>query len=304
MIYNNIEALIGHTPVLKLGRIVSEEMAEVYLKLEFYNPGGSVKDRAALEMLRVLEEEGKLRPGMTIVEPTSGNTGISAAMLAAAKGYRLILVMPETMSAERRQMMSAYGAEFLLTDGAKGMSGAIEKAQELVAEKGYLSLYQFDNPANPRSHEKSTAKEIISDFDRLDAFVAGVGTGGTLSGTASVLRSHYEDIRVVAVEPAESAVLSGENPGAHKIQGIGAGFVPGNFRRELTDEVVKVPTAEAFAMTALLAEKEGLFLGISSGAAVWAALETARNLGRGKKVLALAPDSGHKYLSMEGLFRK
>lgn len=304
MICDNIEALIGHTPVLKLNRLVSGEMAEVYVKLEFYNPGGSVKDRAALEMIRDLEERGKLRPGMTIVEPTSGNTGISAAMLAAAKGYRLILVMPETMSAERRQMMSAYGAEFLLTEGAKGMRGAIEKAEELIAEKGYLSLYQFDNPANPRAHEKSTAKEILSDFDHLDAFVAGVGTGGTLSGTAKGLKSHYGDIRIVAVEPAESAVLSGEASGPHKIQGIGAGFVPGNYSEQLTDEVFRVSTEEAFAMTLLLGEKEGLFVGISSGAAVYAALETAKKLGSGRKVLALAPDSGHKYLSMEGLFRR
>lgn len=304
MIYSTIESLIGHTPVIKLNRIVQPSMADVYVKLEFYNPGGSIKDRAAAEMIRVLESSGQLRPGMTIVEPTSGNTGISAAMIAAAKGYRMILVMPETMSAERRQIMAAYGAEFILTEGSKGMRGAIEKTEELVREKGYLTLAQFSNPANATSHEHSTAAEIIADFEQLDAFVSAIGTGGTLTGNAKILKSHYKNIRIIGVEPQESAVISGGSAGAHQIQGIGAGFIPDNLDCNLLDQTLCISTAQAFETTALLAEQEGLFLGISSGAAVAAALQTAEALGPQKKVLAIAPDSGHKYLSMKGLFRE
>lgn len=304
MIYQTIESLIGHTPVLKLNRIVRPSMADIYLKLEFYNPGGSIKDRAAAEMIRSLESSGRLKPGMTIVEPTSGNTGISAAMIAAAKGYRIILVMPETMSAERRQIMAAYGAEFILTDGAKGMRGAIEKTEELVREKGYLTLAQFSNPSNAAAHEEHTATEILSDFEQLDAFISAIGTGGTLTGNAKILKAHYKDIRIIGVEPQESAVISGGSAGPHQIQGIGAGFIPKSLNCDLLDQTVSVSTAQAFETTALLAEQEGLFLGISSGAAVAAALQIADSLGPGKQVLAIAPDSGHKYLSMEGVFHR
>lgn len=302
MIYQKIEDLIGHTPILKLNHLTDSSMSDIYVKLEFYNPGNSIKDRAAAEMIRSLEESGQLSPGMTIIEPTSGNTGISAAMLAAAKGYRLILVMPDTMSAERRQILSAYGAELVLTDGSQGMKGALEKTEELVREKGYLTLAQFSNPSNALAHEKTTALEIIEDFEQLDAFVSGIGTGGTLSGNAKTLKAHYPDIRIVGVEPEESAVISGHPAGPHKIQGIGAGFIPSILDQDLLNETMTVSDSEAFEMTSLLAKKEGLFLGISSGAALAASLRLAKQLGKGKKILTIAPDSGHKYLSTPGLF--
>ena len=302
MIYNNIIELIGKTPIVKLNNLVDGNSAEVYVKLEYFNPSGSVKDRAALGMIEDFEKRGILSKDKTIVEPTSGNTGIGIAMIAAAKGYKVVLVMPDTLSVERRRMLSAYGAELLLTDGTKGMKEAIRVANELVETKGYVILSQFDNEANPIYHRETTGEEIKNDFDSLDAFVAGVGTGGTVNGVAQVLKSAYNDIKIVAVEPQKSPVISGGNPGPHKLQGIGAGFVPQNYDAKLVDEVVQATEEDAFKVAVDLARKEGIFVGISSGAAVHVALEEAKKLGKGKKVLVIAPDGGNRYLSIEGLF--
>lgn len=301
MIYNNILDLVGKTPIVKLNNIVSDDMAEIYVKLEYFNPSGSVKDRAALGMLNSLEEKGILTKDKVIVEPTSGNTGIGIAMIAATKGYKVVLVMPDTLSVERRRMMSAYGAELILTDGTKGMKEAIRVAKELVEEKGYVMPSQFDNSANPDYHRKTTAVEILEDFNSLDAFVAGVGTGGTITGVADVIKEKLNS-KIVAVEPKESPVISGGTPGPHKIQGIGAGFIPENYDGKLVDEVIQVSQVDAFAMAKELGQKEGVFVGISSGAAVVAAIEVAKKLGKGKKVLTILPDSGNRYLSIDGLF--
>lgn len=302
MIYNNILELIGKTPIVKLNNLTDDTMAEVYVKLEYFNPSGSVKDRAALGMIEDFEKRGILTKGKTIVEPTSGNTGIGIAMIAAAKGYKVVLVMPDTLSVERRRMLSAYGAELVLTDGTKGMKEAIRVANELVEQKGYIMPSQFDNVANPNYHRETTGEEIKADFEKLDAFVAGVGTGGTINGVAQVLKKSYDEIKVVAVEPEKSPVISGGNPGAHKLQGIGAGFVPQNYDAKLVDEVVQATEEDAFKTTVDLARKEGIFVGISSGAAVYVALEVAKKLGKGKKVVVIAPDSGNRYLSIDGLF--
>lgn len=302
MVYESILDLIGKTPSVRLNKIVEEDMAEIYVKLECFNPSGSVKDRAALGMIRDLAMAGKLPKGSTIVEPTSGNTGIGIAMIGAVKGYKVVLTMPDTLSVERRRMLSAYGAELVLTEGAKGMKGAIEKAQELVELEGYIMLSQFDNESNPKIHKHTTAMEILDDFSNLDAVVAGVGTGGTVSGVAEGMKNAMPNIRIVAVEPAESAVLSGNAPSPHKIQGIGAGFVPENYNADLIDEVMPVAEKEAFEITKKLATEEGIFVGISSGAAVWAALQVAKKLGKGKRVLAILPDGGNRYLSIDGLF--
>ena len=302
MIYENIVDLIGKTPSVRLNHIVSEDMAEVYVKLEYFNPTGSIKDRAAMQMVKEMVLSGQLKKGDTIVEPTSGNTGIGIAMIGAAKGYKVVLTMPDTLSVERRRMLSAYGAELVLTDGTKGMNGAIEKAKELVAEKGYIMLSQFDNPANPLIHRLTTGQEILEDFANLDAFVAGIGTGGTISGVAEAIKDTMPGVRIIGIEPNNSNVLNGGKAGPHKLQGIGAGFIPENLNRALVDQVMEISAEEAFEMTRKLAQEEGLFVGISSGAAVEAALRVGKELGKGKRVLVIAPDGGSRYLSIEGLF--
>lgn len=298
MIYKSIDQMIGNTPIIKLDKLPNN-YAEVFVKLEFFNPGGSVKDRIAKKMIEELEVNGKLKKGDTIVEPTSGNTGIGIAMVGSAKGYKVVLTMPDSMSIERRKILQAYGAELVLTEGAKGMKGAIEKAEELASNDGYVILHQFDNENNYKAHEETTVMEIINDFpDGIDAFVAGVGTGGTITGVSNILKEKYQDIKIVAVEPKDSAVLSGGKPGPHKIQGIGAGFIPSILKVNNIDEVITVSNDEAFDTARNLAKEYGLFLGVSSGAAINAALKLAENLGEGKKIVVIAPDNGERYLSM------
>lgn len=295
---NSILDFVGKTPIVKLQRMVPEDSAEVYVKLESFNPGGSVKDRIAKAMIEDAVKEGRLKEGQTIIEPTSGNTGIGLAMVGAAKGFPVIIVMPDTMSVERRKLMAAYGAKLILTPGADGMNGAIKKAKELAEENGYYMPMQFDNPSNPATHEKTTGVEIVDFFSNgLDAFVAGVGTGGTLTGAGKALKKSFPDIDIIAVEPTESPVLKGGKPGPHKIQGIGAGFVPGVLDTDIYQEIFEVPSEKALETGRLVAQKEGLLVGISSGAAIYAAIETAKKLGKGKKVLAIAPDTGERYLS-------
>lgn len=298
-IAKDVSELIGHTPMVRLGRLATPEMAEVLVKLEQFNPGGSVKDRICLSMIEAAEEKGLLKKGSTIIEPTSGNTGIGLAMISAARGYKCVLTMPETMSMERRQILRAYGAEIVLTEGAKGMKGAIEKAEELSKKSPDSFMpQQFRNPANPDAHRKTTAKEILEAVDgKIDAFVAGVGTGGTITGVGEALKKHNPKIRIVAVEPKKSPVLSGGQPGPHKIQGIGAGFLPEVLNRQIIDEIVQVDDDDAARTSNALAKDEGIFAGISSGAAVWAALKVAKELGRGKRVVAILPDTGERYLS-------
>ncbi|MEK3806576.1 MULTISPECIES: cysteine synthase A [Metabacillus] len=295
---NSIHELVGETPIVKLNRIVDENSADVYLKLEFMNPGSSVKDRIALAMIEAAEEKGLLKEGDTIIEPTSGNTGIGLAMVAAAKGIKAILVMPETMSMERRNLLRAYGAELVLTPGPEGMGGAIRKAEELAKEHGYFMPQQFKNEANPEVHRRTTGPEIVSQMGgQLDAFIAGIGTGGTITGAGEVLKEAYPDIKIYAVEPADSPVLSGGKPGPHKIQGIGAGFVPDILKTDIYDGVIQVKNEEAFEVARKAAREEGLLGGISSGAAIKAALQVAKELGKGKKVLAIIPSNGERYLS-------
>lgn len=298
-IYNSITELVGKTPVIKLNSIVPEGSAEVYVKLEAFNPGSSVKDRIALRMIEDAEKAGTIKPGDTIVEPTSGNTGIGLAWVGAAKGYKVIIVMPETMSLERRKIIQAYGAELVLTPGSEGMKGAIAKAKEVAAEKNGWVPLQFANPSNPAVHEATTGAEIIEAFGPkgLDAFVAGVGTGGTVSGVSHALKKANPDIKVYAVEADESAVLSGEKPGPHKIQGISAGFIPDTLDTKSYDDVIRVTSDDAIVTSRNLGGKEGFLAGISSGAAIFAAIEKAKELGKGKKVLALLPDNGERYLS-------
>ena len=298
MIYNSMLDLIGKTPILKLNNMVGENSADVYVKLEKFNPGGSVKDRAALGMIEKAEELGILKEGSTIIEPTSGNTGIAIAMIGRVKGYKVIIVMPETMSKERRDLIKAYGAELILTEGAKGVKGAIAKATELVDNYGYFMPQQFENIANPNKHYETTADEILEDIKDLDAFVAGVGTGGTITGVAKKLKENIKTLKVVAVEPEKSQVLAGKGPGAHKIQGIGAGFIPSIYKGEYVDEIIPVSDQDAINTAVEFARKEGILIGISSGAALFAALQVAKKLGKGKKVLAIAPDGGEKYISM------
>ncbi|MCC2529854.1 cysteine synthase A [Bacillus halotolerans] len=296
---NSITELIGNTPIVKLNRLVDENSADVYLKLEYMNPGSSVKDRIGLAMIEAAEKEGKLKAGDTIIEPTSGNTGIGLAMVAAAKGLKAILVMPDTMSMERRNLLRAYGAELVLTPGAEGMKGAIKKAEELAEKHGYFVPQQFNNPSNPEIHRQTTGKEIVEQFgaDRLDAFVAGIGTGGTITGAGEVLKEAYPSVKIYAVEPSDSPVLSGGKPGPHKIQGIGAGFVPDILNTEVYDEIFPVKNEEAFEYARRAAREEGILGGISSGAAIYAAIEVAKKLGKGKKVLAIIPSNGERYLS-------
>ncbi|MBH8584380.1 MAG: cysteine synthase A [Thermoactinomyces vulgaris] len=296
---NNILELIGETPLVKLNRIVGKTDADVYLKLEFFNPGGSVKDRIALSMIEEAEKRGELKPGSTILEPTSGNTGIGLAMVAAAKGYRAVLVMPDTMSVERRNLLRAYGAELVLTPGAEGMKGAIQKAKEIHEQHpDYFVPQQFENPDNVKAHFENTAREIVEQTGgELDAFVAGIGTGGTITGVGRVLKEKYPHVHVVAVEPSNSPVLSGGKPGPHKIQGIGAGFVPKILDTDIYDEVLQVDNEEAFEWARRAAREEGILVGISSGAAIASAVKIARRLGEGKKVVAVVPSNGERYLS-------
>lgn len=297
---NNIFELIGQTPVVRLNKLPEEGSAEVWVKLEYFNPGGSVKDRIGLSMIEAAEKAGKLKEGSVIVEPTSGNTGVGLAMVAAAKGYKLILVMPETMSVERRSLFKIFGADFVLTPGHEGMKGAVKRAQELVAENpNYFMPQQFENPANPEAHRKTTALEILEQMGDLDAFVAGVGSGGTLTGVGEVLKEKNPAVQVIAVEPDASPVLSGGTPAPHKIQGIGAGFVPAVLNQKVYNEVIRVTNDDAFKTARRLAAEEGILAGISSGAAVFAALQVAKRLGRGKKVLVVAPDTGERYISSE-----
>ena len=296
-IYHSITELIGQTPIVKLNHLVPEDSAEVYVKLEFFNPGGSVKDRIALSMIEKAERDGLLKPGDTIIEPTSGNTGIGLAMVGVAKGYKVIIVMPETMSIERRLLMKGYGAELLLTPGKDGISGSIKEAKRLAAENDYFLPLQFENPANPSIHEKTTGHEIQEAFgvNGLDAFIAGIGTGGTISGAE--LKRVYPAIEIIGVEPAESAILEGKEAGPHKIQGIGTGFVPDTLDTSVYDRVVSVTGDQALATAREVGKKEGILVGISSGAAIAAALAEAKVLGKGKKVLAVVPDNGERYLS-------
>ncbi len=298
--------LIGNTPMVKLNKLAGENSAEVWVKLEGFNPGGSVKDRPALAMIEDAERRGKLRKGMKIVEPTSGNTGIGLAMVAAVKGYPVILTMPESMTVERRRLLEAYGAELVLTPADKGMKGAIAKADELAASGSeYYKPDQFGNPANPQVHRRTTAKEIV-DFiggRPVAAFVAGVGTGGTITGVGEVLRRKFKGLKVYAVEPSASPVLSGGKPGPHPIQGIGAGFVPSILNTRVYDEIIQVANADATETARRLAHEEGLLAGISSGAACWAALQVAARLGRGKRVVTVFPDGGERYLTT-GLFER
>lgn len=301
-IYTSADQLIGKTPLLELTHIEKALglKAKILAKLEYLNPAGSVKDRVAKAMIDDAEEKGLLKPGSVIIEPTSGNTGIGLAAVAAARGYRIIIVMPDTMSVERRQLMKAYGAELVLTDGAKGMKGAIEKAEELSAEiPGSFVPGQFVNHANPAVHRRTTGPEIYEDTDgQVDIFVAGVGTGGTITGVGEYLKSRNPDIRVVAVEPAASAVLSGGSAGSHKIQGIGAGFVPEVLNTKIYDEVIGVTNEDAFETGRQIGRLEGVLVGISSGAAAWAAIEMARRPeNRGKTIVTLLPDTGDRYLS-------
>ncbi len=298
-IVNSVLDLVGQTPIVKLNNLSDENSADVYLKLEYFNPGSSVKDRIALAMVEAAEKSGQLKAGDTIIEPTSGNTGIGLALVASAKGYRAILVMPETMSLERRNLLRAYGAELVLTPGPDGMKGAIAKAEELAKENGYLLPQQFTNQANPEVHRETTGPEIVEAFgdDTLDAFVAGIGTGGTITGAGAVLREKYPEIKIYAVEPKDSPVLSGGKPGPHKIQGIGAGFVPEVLNTELYEQVIQITTEDAFEYARLTGKKEGILSGISAGAAIAAAIQVAKELGKGKKVLAIIPDNGERYLS-------
>lgn len=298
---NSIVELIGNTPLVKLNRVSNPDHADIYLKLEFFNPGSSVKDRIALAMIESAEKDGKLKPGSTIIEPTSGNTGIGLAMVAAAKGYKAILVMPETMSMERRNLLRAYGAELILTPGPEGMGGAIRKATELANENAdYFMPQQFENPANPKIHRETTGQELLAQAEELggiDAFVSGIGTGGTITGAGQVLKEKYPNIQIVAVEPSASPVLSGGKPGPHKIQGIGAGFVPSILNTEIYDQIITVENEEAFEVSRRVAKEEGILGGISSGAAIFAALKVAEKLGKGKKVVAVIPSNGERYLS-------
>jgi cysteine synthase A len=296
--------LIGNTPLIKLNKLPHAEDAEVWAKLEGFNPGGSVKDRPALAMIVDAEKKGLLKKGMKIVEPTSGNTGIGLAMVAAVKGYTIVLTMPESMTIERRRLLEAFGAELVLTPADKGMKGAIAKADELLASgKEYYKPDQFGNPANPQAHRRTTAKEILEQMGtkRIDAFVAGVGTGGTITGVGEVLRKKFKDITIYAVEPTASPVLSGGKPGPHPIQGIGAGFVPEILNTDVYDGIIQVTQDDAAETTRRLAQEEGILVGISSGAACWASLQVAKKLGKGSRVVTVLPDVGDRYMTM-GIF--
>jgi cysteine synthase A len=297
-VYDNVLDLVGNTPIVKLNNLTDENMADIYVKLEYFNPGSSVKDRIAKSMIEAAEKEGKIKPGDTIVEPTSGNTGVGLAYVAAAKGYKVVITMPETFSIERRKLMQGYGATLVLTPGSEGMKGAIKKATELSKENGWFMPLQFDNPANVKAHI-NTGKEIIDAFgvSGIDAFVAGVGTGGTITGAGGELKRVYPNLQIFAVEAADSPVLSGGAPGPHKLQGISPGFVPSILNTEIYDEILPVTNDEGIETARLVAHKEGLLVGISAGAAIFQALNVAKRLGKGKKVLAIVPDNAERYLS-------
>ncbi|ENJ9654957.1 cysteine synthase A [Clostridium botulinum] len=304
MLYESSIDLIGNTPMFKLNNMKEEDMGDVYVKLEKFNPGGSIKDRAALGMIEEAEKMGKIKPGDIIVEPTSGNTGIGLAMVGRLKGYKVIIVMPDSMSIERRNMIKAYGAELVLTEGNKGMTGAIEKAEELARDKkGYFIPQQFSNRANSKKHYETTAVEILKDVEDLDVFVASVGTGGTIAGIGRRLKEFNKNIKVVAVEPHNSPVISGGKAAPHKIQGIGAGFVPEVYEKDVVDEVVTITDEESYEYARRFGTEEGILVGISSGANIAAAIKIAKKLGKGKKVVTVAPDGGEKYIST-GLYDK
>lgn len=294
-----VTQIIGNTPVVKLRNVVDDDAADIYVKLEYQNPGGSVKDRIALAMIEKAEREGKIKPGDTIVEPTSGNTGIGLAFVCAAKGYKAVFTMPETMSQERRNLLKAYGAELVLTPGSEAMKGAIKKAKELKEEHDYFEPQQFENPANPEIHELTTGPELVEQFEgrQIDAFLAGVGTGGTLSGVGKGLKKEYPNVEIVAIEPEASPVLSGGEPGPHKLQGLGAGFVPDTLNTEVYDSIIKVGNDTAMDMARRVAREEGILAGISSGAAIYAAIQKAKELGKGKTVVTVLPSNGERYLS-------
>lgn len=300
MILNNISETVGKTPLVRLNNMVDEDSAEILVKIEFFNPSSSVKDRASLYMIEGAEKEGLLKKGGTIIEPTSGNTGIGLAMIGAAKGYKVILVMPDTMSVERRRLMEAYGAQIILTDGAKGMAGSVELAKKLAKENNYFMPNQFGNEYNLLAHYETTAIEILEDTDGiLDAFVAGVGTGGTITGAGKRLKEHDKNIMLVAVQPSKSPVLTGGAPGGHKIQGIGANFIPEIYSKELVDEVLSIDEEAAYSYARRIAKEEGILCGISSGANVAAASIIAKRLGKGKRVVTVLPDTGERYLSTD-----
>lgn len=301
-VVNNVTELIGGTPLVRLNRLAQEGSADIYLKLEYQNPGSSVKDRIAISIVEEAEREGLLKPGGTIVEATSGNTGIGLALVAAAKGYKAVIVMPETMSLERRNLLRAYGAELVLTPGSEGMNGAVKKADEILKENpSYFPSEQFKNKANVKIHRETTGPEIIEAIESiggpLDAFIAGIGTGGTITGAGEVLKSKYPDVKIYAVEPAASPILAGGKPGPHKIQGIGANFIPEILNQDIYDEIIHVENDEAFETARRVAKEEGILSGISSGAAVFAALKVAKDLGPGKKVVVIIPSNGERYLS-------
>ncbi|HZX49296.1 MAG TPA: cysteine synthase A [Nitrospirota bacterium] len=304
-IHNNAIELIGNTPMVRINKIPGLTGGNVYAKMELFNPGGSIKDRICLSMIEAAEKAGRLSPGDTIIEPTSGNTGIGLALVAAVKGYKAILVMPESMSTERFGLLSSFGAEVVLTSAIDGMKGSIIEAERLLKENpGYFMPDQFSNPANPEAHRRTTAPEIWDDMNgEVDAFVAAVGTGGTITGVGEVLKARNKNIRIVAVEPASSPVISGGSPGPHKIQGIGAGFIPSVLNRNIIDEIIPVTDDEAFETAKLLSKEEGLMVGISSGANVFAAMKVAKNLGAGKNVVTVLCDTGERYISIEKYFR-
>ncbi|GAB4535213.1 MAG: cysteine synthase A [Thermodesulfovibrionia bacterium] len=295
---NSVLELIGNTPMVRINKLTGMDSADVYAKIEFFNPCGSVKDRISLLMIEEAERQGRLKRGDTIIEPTSGNTGIGLAFVCAAKGYRLVLTMPETMSIERRNMLKAFGAELILTHGERDMAGAVEKAQELADEMGYFQPQQFKNPMNPEAHRRGTAIEILNQVGKIDAFVAGVGTGGTITGIGEVLKERFGDkVRIVAVEPSKSPVLSGGKQGLHEIQGIGAGFIPDILNMEIIDEIIQVSDEDAYEMTRRIIREEGILCGISSGANLFASIRVAKELGSGKRVVTIFPDTGERYIS-------
>jgi cysteine synthase A len=299
LIVDNIYNLIGNTPIIHLQHLSTEKIAEIYLKLEWFNPGGSVKDRIAKNMIETAEKEGLLKKGDTIIEPTSGNTGIGIAMIGASKGYKTILVMPESLSVERQKILKGYGANLILTPAEGGMAASVKMAKTLSKQNGYFMPMQFNNINNPIAHMKTTALEIISDIPDVDCFVASVGTGGTITGVGTVLKKHNPNISIKAVEPRSSAVLSGKPAGSHKIQGIGAGFIPKILDTTIYDEIILIDDDDAFIMARRLAKEFGIFVGISTGANVYAALEIAKKLGPGKKIVTVSPSNAERYLSTE-----
>lgn len=297
MLVSSMTQLIGQTPIIHIQSLSHTLKRDIYVKLEWFNPGGSVKDRIAFSMIEAAIHEGLLSPGQTIIEPTSGNTGIGLALVAAAKGHPLVITMPESVSIERRKILKGYGAKLIITPADKGMKGAIAQAESLASKHGYFMPMQFDNLHNPAIHMRTTAEEILADLNTLDALVVGVGTGGTITGVGTILKERLNDLKIFAVEPKDSAVLSGNEPGPHKLQGIGAGFVPSILKRELIDDIVQVSAEDAFSTTRSLMKTEGLFGGISTGANIFAAMQVAKKLPEGSKVLTFAPSNGERYLS-------